>query len=115
MKKTKKSVIKAAKEEKCVSYKQIADENNLEWNKVRFLMNTHLGLLIEYSYYKNWPFLTAIIVNKKNVSTHRMEPETLKGFITAVKDLNCPIDSVAEEFLEKQQKRVFEWAKSQSL
>jgi hypothetical protein len=40
-----------------------------------------------------------------------MEPDTLKGFIAAAKDLGF---SIADEgaFLREQQRRVFEWASS---
>ena len=55
--------------------------------------------------------LSAIVVNKPNVSTGEMEDETLKGFIKAARQLGYEITD-DEAFLKEQQQRVFEWAKS---
>ena len=35
--------------------------------------------------------LSAIVVNKPNVETGKMEPDTLKGFIGAARELGYPI------------------------
>jgi hypothetical protein len=48
--------------------------------------------------------LSAIVVNKPNVGTGTMEPETLKGFIAAARDLGYSV-SDEEEFLREQQDR----------
>jgi hypothetical protein len=49
-----------------------------------------------------WPMLSAIVVNKPNVQTGDMEPETLRGFVAAARELGYPItDQVA--FLKEQQ------------
>ncbi|MCX7306758.1 MAG: hypothetical protein NTZ72_01880 [Afipia sp.] len=51
-------------------------------------------------------------MNKPNLDSGELEPESLKGFIDGVKQLRIPI---ADErtFLKDAQKQVFEWAKSQ--
>lgn len=53
--------------------------------------------------------LSAIVVNKSNVRSGAMEPETLKGFVAAARDLGYPVTD-AEAFLREQQTRVFAWA-----
>jgi hypothetical protein len=53
--------------------------------------------------------LSAIVVNKPNVRSGVMEPETLKGFVAAARDLGYPVTD-EEAFLREQQVRVFEWA-----
>jgi hypothetical protein len=55
--------------------------------------------------------LSAVVVNKQNVASGSMEPETLKGFIAAARELGFSITD-EETFLREQQRRVFEWAKS---
>jgi hypothetical protein len=40
-----------------------------------------------------------------------MEPETFRGFIAAARDLGYSVTS-EEDFLQQQQKLVFEWARS---
>jgi hypothetical protein len=54
--------------------------------------------------------VSAIVVNKQHVATGKMEPETLKGFIAAARDLGLPVTD-EESFLREQQDRVFDWAR----
>jgi hypothetical protein len=57
--------------------------------------------------------LSAIVVNKANIKTGEMEPETLRGFIQAARALgHAVLDERA--FLRKQQKAVFDWAEALS-
>jgi hypothetical protein len=58
--------------------------------------------------------LSAIVVNKPNVRSGTMEPETLKGFIAAVHDLGYQVTD-EEGFLREQQASVFEWAASEAV
>lgn len=107
--KTFSAVLKAAKERRFLSYKQLADESEVEWSRVRYAANQHLGDLIEYAHRKGWPLLSAIIVNQQNLADGHMEPSTLRGFCEAARSLGY---AVADEkaFLKDQQQRVFEWA-----
>jgi hypothetical protein len=54
--------------------------------------------------------LSAIVVNQGNVATGRMEPDTLKGFIAAARNLGFSITD-EETFLRQQQHRVFGWGR----
>ena len=54
--------------------------------------------------------LSAVVVNKPNVASGNMEPETLKGFIAAARELGLSITD-EKAFLRDQQRRVFEWAR----
>jgi hypothetical protein len=53
--------------------------------------------------------LSAIVVNKPNVTTGRMEPKSLKGFVGAARELGYTVTD-EDAFLKEQQQRVFEWA-----
>ena len=53
--------------------------------------------------------LSAVVVNKQNLGSGAMEPDTLKGFAGAARDLGYEFDS-AERFLRDQQQQVFDWA-----
>ncbi|MCZ7854941.1 hypothetical protein [Agrobacterium salinitolerans] len=110
--KTFSAVLKAAKERRFLSYKQLAAESGVEWSKVRYAANQHLGDLIEYAHRMGWPLLSAIIVNQQNLADGSMEPSTLRGFCEAARSLGY---AVADEnaFLREQQQRVFEWAGTQ--
>ncbi|HEY4982712.1 MAG TPA: acyl-CoA dehydrogenase family protein [Pseudolabrys sp.] len=99
-----------AAEERFVSYKELADASGANWNQVHYSIGGHLWSLVEYAHRKGWPMLSAVVVNKQNVASGSMEPETLKGFIAAARELGFSITD-EEAFLREQQRRVFEWAK----
>lgn len=94
---------------KFLSYKQLAEESGLEWEKVRYAVNGHLGDLIEYSHRRGWPLLSAIVVNQEHVERGDMKPTALQGFVTAARSLGYDIQDDSK-FLKEQQSRVFEWA-----
>lgn len=102
---------RAAAEGRFVSYKELADASGAEWTQVHYSIGAHLWGLVEYAHLRGWPMLSAIVVNKHNVETGHMEPATLKGFISAARDLGYPV-SDGVTFLKEQQERVFDWAKS---
>lgn len=99
----------AAKEGRFLSYKDLADASGADWNQVHYSIGGHLWDLVEFADRNGWPMLSAIVVNKPNVRSGTMEPETLKGFVAAARDLGYPAAD-EEAFLREQQVRVFEWA-----
>jgi hypothetical protein len=99
----------AAKEHRFLSYKELADASGAVWDQVHYAIGGHLWDLVEFAHRNCWPMLSAIVVNKANVGTGTMEPETLKGFIAAARDLGYSV-SDEEGFLREQQDRVFAWA-----
>lgn len=100
----------AAREGRFVSYKDLADASGASWLKVHYEVGGHLGRVVEFAHRMGWPMVSAIVVNKPNVATGRMEPETLKGFVAAARDLGHVVIDV-EGFLRDQQARVFAWAR----
>lgn len=99
----------AAKQGCFLSYEDLADASGAQWAKVRYAIGAHLWELVEYADRKGWPMLSAIVVNMPNVATGEMEPETLKGFVGAARELGYSVgDELA--FLREQQQRVFRWA-----
>jgi len=99
----------AAVERRFMSYKELADAHGLEWSRVHYAINTHLGDLIEYAHLKGIPLLSAIVVNQKNVATGEMEPSTLRGFANAARELGYEFEDDAV-FMREQQEAVFQWA-----
>lgn len=102
---------RAAAERRFLSYKDLADESGLEWNKAHYAVNEHVIRLIEYAHCRGWPMVTAIIVNKHNQDTGEMEAYTLRGFIKAARDLGRIVLN-EDTFLKEEQERVFAWAQS---
>ncbi|MFP5077950.1 hypothetical protein ACLE20_11640 [Rhizobium sp. YIM 134829] len=107
--KTFNAVVKAAKEGRFLSYKQLAEESDVEWSRVRYAANQHLRDLLDDAHRRGWPLLSAIIVNQHNLQDGHMEPSTLRGFCEAARALGYAVAD-EEDFLKDQQKRVFEWA-----
>jgi hypothetical protein len=106
-------ILKAAKERRFLSYKELADASGAKWNQVHYAIGEHLWKLVEYADRQGWPLLSAIVVNQPNIATGNMEPETLKGFVAAACKLGYPIID-EEAFLREQQARVFAWAEMAS-
>ena len=102
----------AAKDRRFLSYKDLSDASGAEWTKVHYEVGGHLWRLVEYAHLMGWPMLSAIVVNKPNVSTGSMEPATLKGFVAAARALRIPVTD-EQRFLREQQERVFEWGAKQ--
>jgi hypothetical protein len=101
----------AAGEQRYLSYGELAEASGADWNHVRYAIGPHLDSLLEFCHRKGLPLLTAIVVNKQNLKTGDLEPDSLKGFIAGARKLGIPI---ADEkgFLREQQRLVFEWARS---
>jgi hypothetical protein len=106
-------VRQAAAEGRYVSYGEVAEYSGLPWKAARRPMPKHLGNLCEYAHRRGWPLLSSIVVNKENLNTGELEPQSLSGFIKAAKDLGYVI-SDERLFLKKQQHRVFEWGQADS-
>jgi len=88
----------------------VAEYSGLSWKTARRLMPKHLGNLCEYAHRMGWPLLSSIVVNKENLNTGELEPQSLSGFIKVVKELGYTI-SDDRVFLKEQQHRVFDWGK----
>lgn len=104
-------IVGAAKEGRFLSYKELADASGADWGQVHYAIGEHLWKLVEYAHRHGWPLISSIVVNKPNVGSGAMEPETLKGFIGAARLLKMPVTDEIE-FLKEEQRRVFAWAPS---
>lgn len=105
------AIKRAASEGRFISYKELADTSEADWGKVHYAIGGHLWNLVEYAHHRKWPMLSSIVVNKPNVETGKMEPETLKGFIEAAQALGY-VFTDGETFLKEQQQKVFAWAQN---
>src|SRR6516164_5134951 len=98
-------ILEAAKGRRFLSYKELADASGADWGQVHYAIGEHLWRLVEYADRKGWPLLSSIVVNKPNVTTGKMEPETLKGFIAAARLLEKRIID-EEGFLGRTRARI---------
>ncbi|NRB34609.1 MAG: hypothetical protein HRU31_07630 [Rhodobacteraceae bacterium] len=99
----------AAKAGRFLSYKDLADANDVDWTKPYRLIGGHLWDLVRWGYAKDLPMRSSIVVNKENLMTGEMAPDTLRGFIKAAEDLGYARDDLADPraFLKDQQAKLF--------
>ncbi len=105
-------ILAAARERRFIGYGQVAEASGATWSQARRAMPAHLWTLVSHAHDKGWPMLSAIVVDKPNIATGKMEPPALKGFIRAAHDLGRrDIDVDGEKFLRNEQERLFEFVR----
>jgi hypothetical protein len=110
--KTVMAIHQAAKEQRFISYKEVADASGVPWGSARRPMNRHLGRLLGWCDKKGYPLLSAIVVDKQHLPNGEMLPGTLKGFITGVQmHTRQAVSHDHEQYLRQKQAEVFAWAK----
>jgi hypothetical protein len=107
-------LIKAAKEERFVSYGELAEANGAPFNKVRYRMNGshgHLQDILDYCIARGWPLLTAIVVKKEDINDGMMDDSNRSGFTNAAQRAGKHV-LAKWDFTFDQQESCFVWAKS---
>lgn len=106
-----KAILAAARAGRFITYGAVAAASDVEWKKARRPLPQQLDDLVRISHDRNWPLITAIVVNQESVATGKLEGDALSGFLAAVKKIGVPVDN-PQAFLDAQQKAVFAWAKT---
>ena len=106
---TYRAILDAARRGNFISYGDLAMANGAVWNKVHYKMNHHLGELVKLAAERNWPMPSAIVVNKGDLRTGKLEGRSREGLIKAAKESGFDVQD-PEAFVEKQQQAMFEWA-----
>ena len=76
--------------------------------------NGHLDQLLDLCRARGLPLLPAICVNQSGVTTGRLAPAALKGFLDGCRRLGDQIDdSRGEQLLAACQQACFEWGRAQ--
>lgn len=108
--KTLEAVKQAARDERFLSYLELAEKSGCAWNKVRHAIPRHLQALLEYCHDRGLPLLSAIVVNKHNANTGKLDEGALSGFVKGVEEIGIRV-SDPEAFLKAEQEKIFLWAK----
>ena len=109
LKKTYRAILDAARNERFISFGDLARANSIEWQQVRREMNRHLGSLVEIAAARDWPALSVIVVKQNDVETGNLSGKTRDGFIKAAKAFGYEVSDPAA-FVEKQRQEMFDWA-----
>ena len=111
LRKTYGAILNAAREKRFISYGDLAKANNAEWSKVYRKMGHHLGQLIQATTVPHdWPMLTAIVVNKADITTGRLVGTAYIGFLKIAEAFG--FDTTPRSFIEDQQRAMFAWAET---
>ena len=102
----------AAGENRFVTYGDVAKANDIDWSKVRRPMSKHLGNVLSYCHGNRMPYLTTIVVSQPNSESGKFDESNLKGLIDGLSRLGVSIPwHKAQQFVEDEQQKVFDWAK----
>ena len=96
----------AARRRQFIPYRQVAEQNGVEWSKANVAMRKHLLAVCEYGHRKGLPMLSAIVVSQNHVADGGMDEPTLTGFCKAARALKLEVADPAA-FLKQQQAEVF--------
>jgi 5-methylcytosine-specific restriction protein B len=103
------AILKAAREQRYISYGDLAAASGVPWSRAFRLMPNHLGQLVTIAHQRGWPMPSAIVVNQGDVQTGRLEGSTCEGFLTAARQMGREIAD-PDQFVKQQQQAAFEWA-----
>jgi 5-methylcytosine-specific restriction protein B len=106
-----KAILDAAREERFITYGEVAGASDVEWKKARRPLPLHLDQLVKISHERGWPLISSIVVNRENQQTGLLESDSLSGFMAAATKLGFPADD-PQAFLREQQQATFAWAKT---
>lgn len=109
------AILAAARRGDFITYGDVAKANGIEWSfAMNRLMPKHLDTILAKVDANGWPLITAIVVNKNNVGTGRLDEASLKGFISGAQRLGYDVgDQDREIFLRDQQHETFSFARNQ--
>lgn len=110
--KTLEAVKQAARERRFLPYIELAERSGCTWNKVRHSIPRHLQSLLEYCHARDMPLLSAIVVNKHNAKTGKLDEGSLSGFTKGVEELGISV-SDPDAFLREEQEKIFAWAQAE--
>ena len=105
---TYKMIVAAARDRRVMHYKPIIDEHGMGWPRARSGLNPHLDKILQISFERKWPALTAIIVPK---DPGYLTGKGLKGFCESAKRAGYEFDD-DEAFAREQMEAVFDWAQT---
>jgi 5-methylcytosine-specific restriction protein B len=109
LEKTYAAILQAARARRFISYGDLAAASGVPWPLARRLIPQHLGQLVTLAHERGWPMPSAIVVNKDDVATGRLEGSAREGFLAAARDAGFDVAD-PEQFVKDQQEKIFAWA-----
>lgn len=104
-------LVQRARNNRYASYGQLAKKLGRKWKQERFKIPTYLGELLRICKKRNWPAFSAIVVNKKDIDTGKLEGSALEGFTLGARNAGYDFEN-ATDFVRDQQRLMFSWAET---
>jgi len=104
----------AAREGRCLSYKEVVESSDIEWSKVRYKVGPMLDRMLEWCYRRGIPLLPVIVVNKDMLETGQLRGDSLAGFVRGCERLGIEVTPSPEVFADAEKARVFDWARTEA-
>lgn len=93
-----------------ISYGDVGAASGFAWKEARRTIDRHLDELCRWAHLRGWPLITALVVEKPNVTSGKLEGVALDGFIRTAKRLDRYVTGDEKAFLKAEQESVFAWA-----
>jgi len=87
-------LIRAATEQRCVTYGDLAKASGVEWSRARHKLsgaNGHLDRLLDICHARRLPLLPALCVNESGRESGELEPAALSGFVGGARRLGVTV------------------------
>lgn len=107
---------RAAIEQRCTTYGELAAASGVEWSKARHQMNGangHLDRLLDICHARGLPLLTAICVNQGKVKDGELGEDALAGFVTGAQRLGLGTGD-PRAFHHKTRDECWQWGREQA-
>ena len=104
----------AAKEQRCITYGELAAASHVPWTAARRAMdgpNGHLDQLLRICHGRGWPLITALCVSQPDVAAGKLTGAALDGFCAGAKRLGHKVDD-PELFHAQQRDSSWTWGES---
>lgn len=108
------ALTQAAREQRYLTYGDLASASNVPWTKARHQMNGpkgHLDRLLEVCHARGMPLLPALCVNESGRQTGKLESDALTGFCVGARRLGKHV-SDEESFHRQSVEACFDWARA---
>ncbi len=108
------ALTQAAREQRYLTYGDLAAASNVPWTKARLQMNGpkgHLDRLMEVCHAREMPLLPAICVNESGRQTGKLEHDALIGFCVGARRLGEHV-SDEQNFHRQSVEACFDWGRA---
>ena len=103
------AILAAARKRKFVTYGELAAASGVPWKQAWRPIAGHLDRFTEFTYQRDCPLLSSIVVNQANSDSGAIEGEQLEGLLKAAAMVDLSATN-PQTFVREQQERVFTWA-----